>query len=80
MNGDPAYNAGQAFGSLIGIALLVLFFVVAGYWLSKKLSKDKEYGTAVKWPIAIGWTLAVLVLLGQCSRPADANVETSIHG
>ncbi len=77
MNGDPAYNAGHSLGYLIGVVGMLVLFVAAGYWLSKRLSKDREYGDRVKWPIAAGWTLAVLGLLGQCSQRAQNAEQVS---
>ncbi|MEQ1496246.1 MAG: hypothetical protein ABL912_10880 [Novosphingobium sp.] len=76
MNLRAAVELGETIGAILWPAL----FVLGGVLWARHLNKNREFGNSVRWPIFVGLSVAVLMMLGQCSSRAarDDRVETKV--
>lgn len=61
---DAGVKFAEAIGEAIGFIILPIFFVVVGYAVARAVNKNRNLDDKVKWPIVVGATLALLVIVG----------------
>ena len=71
-----------ALGHMFGTGLMLILPIAIGYWWGKRLSAKREGYEPVRWPVAVGFAVSLLVLLAQCTRHADASTSIVVtsHG
>ncbi len=72
MEKSASYQAGQSIAGLVVPLLTVAGILWLGYWFSGRLTRKREDGVAVRWPIWAAFALVVLMILGQCAAPPPA--------
>ncbi|MCW3836813.1 hypothetical protein ACFQ1E_11950 [Sphingomonas canadensis] len=62
-------EAATGMGSVIGVAVVLIAPIAIGYWWSRRLTARREGYDPVRWPIAVGFVVSLLMLAGQCAKP-----------
>lgn len=66
-----ADNPGYEFGYALGEIAIPILIVVGGFALAHFLNSKREFSSSVKWPIYVSLVVAVLGVLGQCSKQGE---------
>lgn len=67
MNQSAAFNAGHAAGTAMGYVILFGGLLALGIYFGNRLSKKRDDGTFVRWPVGVALAVILLLLAGQCS-------------
>jgi len=70
---SAAFNAGQVFGSLV---VLVIILAI-GVYFGNRLARKRDDGLFVRWPVGVALAVDLVAILGQCSTPGHAQTASA---
>ncbi|GAA0862585.1 hypothetical protein GCM10009115_09890 [Sphingopyxis soli] len=59
-------EAAMKFGETLGYIIWPIAFVAIGYVVARRINKDRDFDNQVKWPIVVGSSLALLMVVSLC--------------
>lgn len=62
-------------GNLVGTVFFYVILIAIGVYCSRYLSKRRDDGATVSWPIGISGAICLLSLLGQCYAPVKSQMS-----
>ncbi len=81
MNGNAAHDAGFVVGSLIATVIFLAVPIAIGIFVARRINKNRDYGSTVRWPIIVGTVISGFILLSQCAgNRANAHSFEIKHG
>ena len=72
MDQSAAYNAGQTTGTIIAFIAIYGGILALGYYFGNRLGRTRGDGTLVRWPIGVACVLVLLLMIGHCTAPSNA--------
>lgn len=67
------HEQAAALGGTIGTIVALVAPVLIGYLAARRLSRRRDGYDPVRWPIAVGFVVSLLMLLGTCSQRDGIN-------
>ena len=72
MNQSTAYGAGESVGALIAYIVIYGGVLALGVYFGNRLARKREDGSFVRWPVGVAIAIVLLLMIGQCSSPSQA--------